>query len=240
MLASNDRFLIIHKESNLYLIDQELTVAKHSAWSHGNIYSICWSSTLARFIIISGETIFFLDERTLLVEKAQIDQNHKWGSCTCSNANLYITTWESGSSIMEYALPSPIQLVKQWKSPVTCSDQEIIQDIGYNNNTLALLIKDKSTKMINMELRSSKTLERIWLCQMNIKPSRLFFKFHCCSLNHNDWFVVDYANEQLLHIEKDGNLKGTYTYNSRPRCAILFGPDIMAVLTEKSLNFHKV
>lgn len=239
VLASNGPFLLTHAEPNLYLINQELTVEKRDVWSYGRIYSICWSSTLAQFVVISAENVFLVDDKTLLSEVVQIDQNQKWGSCACSEANLYITTWESGSSIFVFSLSSSIQFLKEWKSPTTCSQQEIIHGIAYNRSTLALLIKDKATKIIHMELRSTKTLERLWLCQLNIKSSH-FFKFHCCRLNRNDWLVSDHENEELLHVTKDGKLEKMYTYNQRPRCALLFGSHIIAVSTEKSVNFHKV
>jgi hypothetical protein len=152
----------------------------------------------------SNGNISLINEEALPVKEIQFKDNVKYGSCTCSDKKLYVTVWETGSSIIEFDFtPTSIKFVEQWQSSITCSEQEIIHDIAYNNNTLALVIKDKTSKTVNMELRSSQTLERLWLCQLNIKSSNIF-KFHCCSLNYNEWLMVDYENQQLLHVNHNG------------------------------------
>ncbi|CAF1272927.1 unnamed protein product, partial [Adineta steineri] len=131
-LACNNRYLLIHQEPNLCLVDQELNIVKQNSWIYGTIYDICWSSTLNRFIVINGSDVFLVDETNMSIENVQTLQKRKWLSCTTSDTSLFLSTKVWGSSIIEFSLLPTIELVKQWQSPDTCARDEVINGIVYN------------------------------------------------------------------------------------------------------------
>ncbi len=55
LATSSDRFLLVHNGSNLYLIDEYLSIVKQSKWSDEGIEDMCCSSTLAGHTIREGK-----------------------------------------------------------------------------------------------------------------------------------------------------------------------------------------
>jgi hypothetical protein len=139
---------------------------------------------------------------------------------------------------MEYRLLPAIELVKQWKSPDICAKDEYIYNIRYNNETLGLIIEKYPEKIINFELRSSKTLDRFWSIEIHkgLKP----FQYGYCLLNNNDCLLINKYSSCILHIKNDGKIQETCDYNPRPCNATLFGENTLAILTENSIQFHKL
>jgi len=239
VMASNDHFLLIHQKPNLCLVDRHFKVLKHVLWSDDYICDMCWSSVLDRFIIINNTNAFFVDESTLSVEKIATVQGEKLYSCTCSDKSLYVSTSRFGSSIIEYTLLPSRQLIKHWKSPDSCQKDEGINHMRYNNGTLALLITKSPTEIVQIELRASKTFQRLWSLQLNIQSVHST-AFCCCPINDNEWLVTDHVKSHLIHITSDGKMKVMCAYNPMPVYPCMFGSDILAVVTVKGINFHKL
>ncbi|CAF5124357.1 unnamed protein product, partial [Rotaria sp. Silwood1] len=80
---------------------------------------------------MSINNVLSIDERDLI-------------SCTCSDTVLFASTNERASSIMEFKLLPTIELIGEWKHPLTCDKDETICDIVYNNGNLALMIMNLS------------------------------------------------------------------------------------------------
>ncbi|CAF0942577.1 unnamed protein product [Rotaria sordida] len=238
-LASNNKFLLKHQMPNLCLLDRELRLVKQNVWTHGLIWDMCWSSTLACFIILTLNNVFLLDENKMSIQQVQAIKGQRWYSCTCSDTSLFLSTAKAGSSISEFKISSSIELTKQWQSPDTCTKDEWIYDIVYSNGTLALMIGEQKNKTKRMELRSSMTLDRIWLLRLDIVDLQNR-AIRCCLLNDEEWLVIDRSSSRLFHITKDGKVKTTIVYESEPWRACLFGSNILAVSNENGINFHKL
>jgi hypothetical protein len=237
-LASNDRLLLIHQKSNLCFLNSELTIVKQVLWPHDAINDMCWSSILSRFIVIVKGNIFLVDGNTMSIESVQTVEKRNWFSCTCFNDELFLSTNEWGSSIVEVSLLPTITIIKEWKSPITCTMDELIDAIVFNNETLAALIRNNVEKSMRMELRSCKTLDRLWSLALDI-----VFKdggYRCCSLDGNEWLVADHSAGRLLHITADGKMKETITYKETPYRTTLFGSNMLVISTKTTLNIHKV
>jgi hypothetical protein len=115
---------------------------------------------------------------------------------------------------------------------------ENIHNIVYNNGTLAVVIINKVKESIRMELRSCITLDCLWLLGLDAVYKTV--KFHCCSLTCDEWLMADHTGGRLLHITADGKMKKTIPYKAIPYRATVFGPNMLAVATEKEINFHKL
>jgi hypothetical protein len=238
-MASNNRYLLIHQAPNLCLVGQDLTIFKQIPWRHEIIYDICWSITLDRFIIIDQKNIFLLDENTMSIEKAKTIEKRKWLSCTCSDKFLFLSTNEWGSSITKISLTSSKKFDKQYQSPGICTKDEYIDIITYNNKKLAMIIRNNSDSTVRIELRSSETLDRIWLLPLDLgwNPKK---PFHCCPFIGEDWLISDYETGRLLHVTKTGRMKSIIPYNTIPYCVTLFNSNILAVSTKDGINFHEL
>ena len=110
-IACNDRLLLMHQKPNLCFVDQEMNIVKEVFWGYDNIYDMCWSSTLDRFIVMEENNIFLIDENTLTIHKVQTIEERYWLSCTCSEHFLFLSTNELGSSVMKYSLLPSIKLI---------------------------------------------------------------------------------------------------------------------------------
>jgi hypothetical protein len=238
VINSNGRFVLMHKKPNLCLVDQEMNIVKEVPWTHDNIYDMCWSSTINRFILVEGKGIFLLDDGTMTIGNVQIIEEREWWSCTCSENSFFLSTNEQASSIMKFTLLPEIELIKEWKSPQTCAQHEIIHKIVYNDGVLGVVIKNTTEKSFRLELKSAETLDRIWslgfdtVCNKNTA-------FRCCLLTNDEWLVTDYETKRLLHVSKNGKLKTTIPYKSTPNYVNIFA-NMLVVSTNGGVNFHKL
>ncbi len=238
-LASNGRLLLIHQAPNLCFLNTELTKVKQVLWPYDVIGDMCWSSTLNRFIVISKENFFLVDENTMSIESVQAIAKQRWLSGTCFNDELFLSTGGWGSFIVEVRLSPSITVVKEWRSPITCATDESIDDMVCNDGILALVIRNGVEQSMRMELRSCKTLDRLWSVLLDIKYDKdTAFRF--CSLDCNGWLVADYNAGRLLHITRDGKMNQTITYKAIPLRIAKFTSNMLDISTETGLSFHKI
>jgi hypothetical protein len=240
-LISNDRFLLIDQYPNLILFNQDLKIVKQVPWSYGFIRNMSWSSILASFIIINNEKeVFLVKENSLSIERVQTIIEQYWWSCTCSDTSLFLTNTTMGTNIFQFNLLSSFQFIKRWKPPNSCKQHEYIDDITYNNGTLALIIKVSSNNTVHLELRSSTTLDRLWILQLDVKKSWFQQTIRCCSIKYDEWLVVEGNTSHLFHILKNGQLKVMGEYKPSPGNAVLFGSNILAIRTKENIIFHRL
>ncbi|CAF3021027.1 unnamed protein product [Rotaria sp. Silwood2] len=240
-MASNDRVLLIDQYPNISLLDRDLKIVKQSSWSYGFIRSMCWSSVLSSFIVINNEKeIFLIKDNSLLIEHIQIDEEQYWWSCGCSDTSIFLTNAIMGTNIFEFNILSPFKLVKRWKSPLSCKKNEYIDDIAYNNGTLALVIKVSSNNTVLFELRSSTTLDRVWSLPLDVKRNWFQQTIRCCSLKYDEWLVIEGNTSLIFHILKNGKMKAMGKYKPLPVNAVLFGSNILAIRTKMNVFFYRL
>ncbi|CAF4550519.1 unnamed protein product, partial [Rotaria magnacalcarata] len=155
-----------------------------------------------------------------------------------SSTSLFLTTDTVGSSIIEFCLLPTVELSRQWKSPDTCTKDEYINRIRYSHETLGLVIQNLTKNTLKIELRCSKTLDRFWSIPLNsgLKLTQCEY----CAFNDCQWLFIDKISSSILHITNDEKIKRTCNYNSKLCNVALFGTGILAVLTDKCINFHKL
>jgi hypothetical protein len=235
-IGTNERHLLVEREGKyLCLIDQNFTIIDEIPFNHNGIHSICWSSTINQFIIITFKELFTLDEKTMMLEKYCISFNEDWWRGTCSDDILFLSSAEWGSSIHEFNLRSQFQFIKAWNTPVTCGKDEIICDLKYNNGFLAVPIFNKHKEESRLDLRSSTTLDCIWSIHIH-------GRCRCCSINGDQWIVMDHDDYQFFHISADGRLLKTnkYEHHQRIEDITTWNDNHIVILTKKTINLHEI
>jgi hypothetical protein len=238
-LATNEKFLLMCQESNLCLVDREFTIIKKTLWSFGEIWDIFWSSVLKRFVIINSNNVFLFDDDTMYIESIQMVAKQNWCCGTSSDKSLFLATYRRGSSIMEFNLLPSIEFVKHWKPPDTCTKDEGIHDMTYNNEKLFLIIENRVKKTVRVELKSSITLDRLWSLSLD-SADKQNVQIRCCLFNDDEWIVAHHDLCCLLHITKDGKLKESCSYTPAPHFASTFGSNILVVATSNCVNIHRL
>jgi hypothetical protein len=202
---------------------------------------MCWSSTLSNFIVITDKKkVYRINETTLLTDRVYGIEEKDWFSCTCSDTYLYLTTGQMGTNIYQFKLLPLIRPVKQWIPPYSCKPHESIHDIQYNDRTIALIIRESFGGVIDIELRSSATLNRIWSLPLDMRSSGLWSRINCRSLQYNEWLIVHPATSRLFHISKDGKLKIIHEYHPKLNNAIMFGSNTLVIHLGSKVNFHNL
>lgn len=235
-VAANDRFLLAIINGCLCLIDEDLSIIRKT--KECAIESMCWSPVLKRFLAIIQENVYTIDENTLKIKRVrEIRPNNYW-TCGCSNKLFYLTRNAWDSSVLEFDLLQSFQFVRRWKTIDGSERKQRIDSIVYNNETLALIVNDRSIETRMMELRSSETFSLLWSVRLDV----IYYDavIHCCSLKNNEWLLSDWRTSQLFHITNEGTVKQTSTYSPTLYNIALFRSNILVIVTEKNIIFHKL
>ncbi|CAF1109253.1 unnamed protein product [Adineta ricciae] len=235
-VGTNTKHLLVDREGkDLCLLDRNLSIIEEVPFTHNGIHGICWSSRLSRFILITFKEILLLDEKTMKLERSPITPGkHDWWRGTCSNETLFLSTVEWGSAIYEYEIGGSFRLIKEWHTPVTCKKDEIICDLKVNADFLGMPIYSKHKEESRFELRSILTMETLW-------SARIHGRCRCCSIDTDQWLVMDHDDCRFFHISADGKLLETNKYDQHERLEdiIPWGNDDIVVLTKKNIYLHK-
>jgi protein associated with RNAse G/E len=65
-------------------------------------------------------------------------------------------------------------------------------------------------------------------------------RFNGSTLHSDEWLVVDYETERLLHITEDGIIKKIAPYKAIPYYVPLFNANILSVLRSNGISFHNM
>jgi hypothetical protein len=237
-IASNNQHLLLHQNSNLYLIDENLFIIQETKWPNDWIRDMCWSQILNCFFIITINNVYLVEEKTLLIKHIQTIEGKFWQSCTCSDTSLYLSKDKWNSSIDEFSLKPSIEFIKHCERTEVRNNKQRIDSIEYNNGTIALVINDQTKQEIFIELRSIKNFDQLWLCRLSIEYSER--KMQCCLLSYDIWMVVDWESSSIFHLTNNGNLKQIIKYKFPIRYINLFGKNKLIISTNDSIHFHKL
>jgi len=238
-LATDNKLLLLYHEGTLLLVDKTLTISKQIPWRNGDIYDMCYSHTLKRFLILVENELYSLDETNMSITKIRSIPWQQCFSCSCSDKCLYLSTKVYNSSLMQFDLLPSITFVKKWPSNEICTDDEGIDGICCQNQTIALMISNEQKKLIRLDLYSTVSMKRIWTINFDViyNPNQAF---RFCSINRNEWLVADHANCQLIQVSADGKVKAIVGYELPPCCVIQIAKDMLAVSTESVVHLHKL
>lgn len=173
------------------------------------------------------------------VEKCPSISKQNWLRATCSNTSLFLSVYELSSSIFEYSLLPTIELIKQWKTPDTCRNNELINHLRSNGKTLALIITSPLNQLVRLDLKTSDTFLLLWSLSLAEKKLSRYIS-NCCSFNNDEWLVISSENNQLLHINSRGQVQSRHDYPAVLLHMNVFSSNILALSTENELKFYKL
>jgi hypothetical protein len=237
-IACNDKHILLKQRPNLCLLDKQLTIIKQIPWTYDHV-DMCWSSTLDRFILITEKIIFTLDENTMIFDQCQIhiDNEKEWSCGACSDTSLYLSTGDMSACLYEYTLRPTIEFVKVWQLNILPSTNEGILTFNYANGKLAFIISNVQIFQRRLDIRSTTTLERLWSIRLDAVA-------HCCSINDDQWIVMELLKPRLLHLSSDGKILQEYKLKTSSMAviwnAIQLDTDTIVTFTMKNLNLHKL
>jgi hypothetical protein len=214
---------------------------EQSSWTYGHIIDMCWSTKLNHFIVVTDKkTIYQINENPFRFKQIESMPQEQWWSCTCSDQYLFLTTHGTEAFIFQFNLQSSFETIKYWRSPSTCKQHQFIQNIKYNNESLALIIVDSIDKTAKLEVRSSNNLNRFWTFPIEISDISYQPVIHLCLIKYNQWIIIVENTSQIYHIDQHGTLLSIYQYKPSVWNAVLFASNILAIRTEKKIIFHKI
>jgi hypothetical protein len=230
-LACNEKYLLVHQPPNLSLIDRHFTIIKETPWTHDDIWDMCWSSALSRFVLVTNKDVLTLDQNTMTITRCPISSDVEWSRGTCSDSALFLLTQGLGSSIYEYKLPPSSKGGKERHPPETCDECEYIFDLKSNQKSLAMVIFNTETNKTRLDLRSSINLECLWSVDVGQG-------FRCSLLHGEQWMVVDALSRRLFHISNNGKLLKAEKYGYQPWNIFQWGKYIIGIRTAEGINLH--
>ena len=230
-LTTNDRNLLIHQPPNISLLDRHFAVIKQTPWNYDNIWDMCWSSALNRFILVTNKDVLAIDPNTMTITQLPAPSDVGLSRVTSSDSSLFLLTQGLGPSIFEYKLPPSSKNVKERSSPDTCDQSEYIFDLKSNHKSLGMVIYNTENDKTRLELRSSITFQRLW----SIDVGR---GYRCCLLHDEQWMVVDTLNRRLFHISNSGKMLKTDKYLHQPWNVIQWSKFIIGIRTNEGINLY--
>jgi hypothetical protein len=139
--------------------------------------------------------------------------------------------------LYEYTLRPAMEFVKEWPLSGGRSKYECILTFTCKNGKLALVISNVHIFQRRLDLRSTTTLERLWSVRLDAVA-------HCCSLNDDQWMLMELLRPRLLHISFDGKIVQEYKVKTSSIDiiwnAIQWDNDTIVTFTMKNLNLHKL
>lgn len=237
-IACDGEHILLKQKPNLCILDKQLNIVKESTWAYDHV-DFCWSSSLSKFILITPKHVFTLDKNSMIIRDCDISliDHADWSSGSCSNISLYLSTVGISTNLYEYSLQPTMQFIKEWRLYGLYSGYEGIINFTCTNDKIALIISNIHAFQRRIEIRLAATLERVW-------SSPLDTIAHCCSINNDQWMVMELLKPRLLHFSSDGKILQEYKVKTSPSNiiwnALQLDNDTIATLTMDSLNVHKL
>ncbi|CAF3555586.1 unnamed protein product [Rotaria socialis] len=165
-----------------------------------------------------------------------------WSAMTSNNHFLLVDQYpnlclydEQLTHVKEY----PWEFISNDKC-TSCNYDELINNIAYDNETLALIIENRTNNKNRIEFRSSSTFDPLWSTTFNAAYCFAPWKNRVCVLKHNEWLVIDHKNSHLLHVSKDGQVKAKRSYKPTFNNAVVLGTNILAIKTADNINCYRI
>jgi len=238
-IACNERYLLIKQSPYLCLLNKDLVIIKQIPWPYDHV-NLCWSSTLNRFILITAKHIFLFDDTSSTFEQCstiELIDDKEWSCGTCSETSFYLSANDMSKSIYEYTLRPTMTFVKQWNLSNINSNAEGPLTFTYSNGKLAFIISNVHSFQRRFDVYLSTTFEYLWSIRLNAIA-------HCCSINNQQWLIMELLNPRLLYISSDGQILEEYQIKVPSENiiwnALQWDNQRLVTFTMTKLNLHRL
>ncbi|CAF1466543.1 unnamed protein product [Adineta ricciae] len=238
-MSMKENLLLINTDFNLSVLDEKFKFIQSIQWNNEPILNMFCSQTLNRFILITSNRIFSVDEQLMNIERLPINGKN-WLTGTCTNEYLFLVTSEINSRIFKYSLSDSFRANQEYPLfSINCQENESIHDLSSNNDLLAIVLRTKS-QQIHLDLCSSETLERYWSFELNSMND--FYSYRCCPLKFQQWMLINPNNRELIHISNEGKLiKKAKYHRSLPMYAIQTDDGrFINIMTNECIHQHQL
>jgi len=235
-LSTNEKHLLIIGKSKIYLFNKNFKIVNEKLFIHQGIKDICWSKTLRKFILISPKQIYILDENKMIIKplKLYFNINKCWERGTSSETFLFLSTFGENPSIIIFNLYPSIQFNKQYQKEIISHKNQIINDIKYADNHLAIIIEDNLNNQSYFQLRELKYFQLIWIVSLGNG-----WNYRSTLFNQRYWIISDYYNKRFIHILNDGNIIKIENYFSKPENIISWIQNQIIIRTIQNIYIHQ-
>ena len=240
-LTNSKLNLLIGENHHLKLFDRNFLPVEQLPWSNGQIYDICWSNILNKFIFLSDKRIvYLLQEKPFSFSEVHSIEQENWWSCTTSDEFLFLSTYGTDPNIYQFNLKSSFDFVKRWRSPQTAHQTDFIHQINYSNQSLLLAIGNSKTKSTKIDLCSILTLNRLW--SINLQMNFLSYQTNIRSIRfkHQQWLIFIENTNQIYHLTHDGTILNTYEYPQLISNITFFNNEFLIIRTDQMIYFHRI
>ncbi|CAF4071332.1 unnamed protein product, partial [Rotaria sordida] len=239
-IAANDDHFLVIQNNIIFVYDRRWQILRTSQWTYGGPYDMFWSNALDQFIFIIEKKILIFNDKTMTLSPFPLADNHDtvdfYGGA-CSGNSLFLFTWGWGPSIYEYALRPLVEFKKQYQSPEPYTTDELILHCAANNEVLGMIVKNRQNE-IRFDLCLTATMHRYYTVHLDLTAENQ--QIRCCSLNNDHWMVICPDYSALYQIFYPRGIVGKHTYQSSPWYAIDLGKNDLLILTENTVNIHKL
>ena len=199
-LASNQQSILAASKSDLILFDHNLNLMKKKSLIPTGLKDICWSTSLAKYILIFPREILLVNpnDNSLLLESISIVSNNEqpWERGTTHQSILFLSTFGDNPLIVEYNLSPSIHSNKRYPWFLFTCQHEIVNDLKANNDSLGLVIENSLSNLTRLDIRSIKSFD----CLHSIEIGKGWG--YRCSSSIQHWILTDSYNQRILFIEK--------------------------------------
>ncbi|CAF1534640.1 unnamed protein product [Didymodactylos carnosus] len=237
-IGASDMKLLYCDEDTLSLTDRAGRTTNTLQSSGLYVWDICWSSFLDRFLILTPRTLHSLNVQTSEVTQIKQTSDNKkedFLRCTCSHQNLLVSFNHNGSVVEEWNMSGEWRMTRRWKPPVSCQQNEVIDDIRFSCDGSHLGITVKvygQSNQLHVRDRSMNILN-------NITFPWFEYGYMLVSLPNGQWLTHEWKSKQLHVTDRDGKLKQTLTYDKSVRRIALLGQTCLVLRTgDNELCFH--
>ncbi|CAF1518763.1 unnamed protein product [Didymodactylos carnosus] len=203
-----------------------------------DVWDICWSSFLDRFIILTKRTLHSLNvQRSEVTQIKRVSNKTKadFSRCTCSYQTLLVSFNHKGSVIEEWDMSGEWKIMRRWQPPVSCQANEEIWNIRFSCDGSHLVV----TIWVDGQYNQFQVRDQSMNILNNITFSCSTFGYFLLSLPNGQYLTHERQNKKLHSIDRDGKLQETVTYDKCVRSTALLGQRCLVIrTTDNKLCFH--
>lgn len=243
-MACNDKYFLVCPKNKLALLDAE---GKEHFNVHRNfeVYDICWSTYLKRFLILSEKDLYSLDltrQTPLMIEIAQFTRD--MDECTCYD-NIFMMISDYGGAVIEvWDMKLQWKVIKFYKQPESCKKGQGICTIKFSSNGmhLGVTLTEPRIGKAYFQLRNWQDMKVLKVVELPFYEG--FCNHYILALPSEKFLIHKYSEKEMFLFDSNGQQKQIIRY-AKGICSVALltnDKNCLAVQTSQpdELHFHDI